>query len=253
METPSFASNARFSAELMESTSTDAAVTAEAATTEGAAGGWWSATAAAAVAAAASAAAPAATTAAWHAARAGTRRVVHGVGSAARNVAPCCLPVMLDRVHGRDEDGVDGRLDVVAVHGAPHGRDRVGVGDDDEVGLRLRQGLGHHHVRLGGQDLVVRRERHPAADGDGARLRPHGGCFNTARRHKRPDTSHNVRLPGDVDVGANRGAKHTGVQARRGRSGDVRVEGSLCGPSSCTSWRGGRAGGAWGAWSGRMS
>ena len=54
METPGFASSARFSAELMESTSTDAAATAEAATTEGAAGSWLSATAAAAAASAAS-------------------------------------------------------------------------------------------------------------------------------------------------------------------------------------------------------
>jgi len=63
---------------------------------------------------------------------------------------------------------------------------------------------------------------------------------NTARRHKRPDTRHIIRLPSDVGLDASRGAKHIGVQARRG--GDFSVVGSLCGPSSCTSWCGGRAG-----------
>ena len=100
MKPPSFARNSRLSAELMEATSTAAAVTAPAATTEGAAGGWWSATAAAAAAAsAASLAAAAAAAAAWHATRAGARRVVHGAGSAARNAVPCCLPTRLYRVH----------------------------------------------------------------------------------------------------------------------------------------------------------
>ena len=99
MKPPSFASNSRLSAELMEATSTAAAVTAPAATTEGAAGGWWSAMAAAAAAMAASVAAAAAAAAAWHATRAGARRVVHGAGSAARNAVPCCLPTRLYRVH----------------------------------------------------------------------------------------------------------------------------------------------------------
>ena len=99
MKFPSFASNARLSDEVIEATSTAAAVTAPVATTEGAAGGWWSVTAAATAALAASVAAAAATAAAWHAARAGGRRVAHGAGSSARNLAPACLLARLDRVH----------------------------------------------------------------------------------------------------------------------------------------------------------
>ena len=83
MKPPSFASNSRLSAELMEAISTAAAVTAPAATTEGAAGGWWSATAAAAAASAASLAVPAATTVAWHAARA---RILCGIQNVELNV-----------------------------------------------------------------------------------------------------------------------------------------------------------------------
>ena len=87
MAPPSFASNSRRSAELIEATPKAATVTVPAATTEGAAGYRWFAKAAAAAAPAASIAAVAATTAASHAARAGARRVTLGAGSASMNSA----------------------------------------------------------------------------------------------------------------------------------------------------------------------
>ena len=164
----SLAMSARLSASVMEPTSTSAAVTAPVGTTEGAAGGWWSATAAAA-----RAAASATQTSRGGHDGGGTRNARWGEEGDPRGWERGeereALRLVLDArpraglprgrdedgVDGRDEDGVDGRLDVVAVHGAPLGRGRVGVGDDDEVGLRLRQGLGRHHVRLGGQDSLL--------------------------------------------------------------------------------------------------